>query len=65
MMADLPVPDGLTAAEIALFDLVAMLERDDYRSHAGVPATTTTTYIDAKTLICLLVLFSQTPGSRH
>jgi hypothetical protein len=63
-MGDLPFPDGLTEAEVALFGLVASLERDDYRSPSGVSATTTSAFIDAKTLVCLLVLLGRTPGSR-
>jgi hypothetical protein len=64
-MAAPTVPDGLTEAEIALFGLVATLERDDYRNPSGVLATTTSAFIDAKTLVCLFGLLGHPPGSRH
>lgn len=64
-MGVLPVPDGLTEAEIALFALVATLERDDYRSASGVPAITTQAYLEAKALVCLLALLGGGAGPRH
>lgn len=64
-MAELPIPDGLTEAEFALFGLVATLERDDYRNPMGVQVTSSAAFVDAKTLVTLLVLLGRTPGSRH
>jgi hypothetical protein len=64
-MGEHPQPEGLTEAEVALFALVAALEGDDFRNPTGVPATTTPAFVDARTLVWLLVLLGRTRSSRR
>ena len=63
-MGDRTLPEHLSEAEIALFGLVATLENETYRSCSGVSATATSAFIDAKTLVCLMVLLGPTPRQR-
>jgi hypothetical protein len=64
-VGDRPLPEELTEAEFALFGLVDTLENDNYSTVLGVSATTTPAFIDAKTLVCLLVLLDRTPRPRY